>query len=114
VCTVERNRVCSVDRSETYVPVREPGHATLEHASAHLVQGHTSWTAVLEFAGPSRGAVSYAGRTARSLGGVVLVMTREHEVLVAAPSTQVHAGVVRLTGLDKAIAWDLVGLFAAG
>jgi hypothetical protein len=113
-CASAPYRVCSVDGDETYLPVRKPGYATLEHARTPLAGGHTSWTAVLEFADPSRPAVMYAGRVARSVGGVVLVMTREHEVLVTAPPTQVHQGVLRLTDLDERTAWGLVGLFVGG
>lgn len=113
-CVAESHRVCSVDRAEAFVPVRTREPVTLEHVSTHLADGHTSWTVVLDFAPASRPAVTLAGRRAQSVGGMLLVMNRGRDVLVAAPYPQVHGGSVRVTDLDKATAWDLVGRFVGG
>lgn len=111
-CTRVRNRVCSVDGQDAYVPIEGAAPATLVEVGARLADRHTSWTTLLRFDAASRSALVEATHSAASVGGMVLVMTADRHVLLAAPYPQVAGRTIRLTDLDKPEAWHLVEPFA--
>jgi hypothetical protein len=110
-CTSAHNRICSTDGTQGWVPIKDPGEATLVRATARLTDEHTSWTTVLRLDEASRHARATAARNAAAAGGVVLLMRDRHALATLAPLelTGDRAGDrLTLTGQTKQEAWDLV------
>ena len=112
-CEPARNRVCSSDGTQGWVPIPDPGRATLVEAAARLADEHTSWTAVLRFDRASRPALSRAAADATAVGGVVLLVSDGRARAAVAP-LELHGIRATFTGLTKPEAWDLVAAFGRG
>ncbi len=112
-CTPARNRVCSSDGTQGWVPITDPGRATLVEAVARLADEHTSWTTVLRFDRPSRPALARAAADAGAAGGVVLLVSDGRARAAVAP-LELDGGRATFTGLTKPEAWDLVAAFSPG
>jgi hypothetical protein len=110
-CTSAHNRVCSTDGTQGWVPIKDPGRATLLRATARLTDEHTSWTTVLRFDEASRHARATAAADAAAAGGVVLLMRDRRAVTALAPLElrgDRSGDRLTLTGQSKQEAWDLV------
>jgi hypothetical protein len=112
-CEAARNRVCSSDGTQGWVPITDPGEATLVEVVARLADEHTSWTAVLRFDRASRPALARAAADAAAAGGVVLLV-RDGRARAAVPPPALEGVRATLTGLTKPEAWDLVAAFGPG
>lgn len=112
-CTPARNRVCSSDGTQGWVPITDPGDATLVEADARLTDDHTSWTTVLRFDRASRPALARAAADAAAAGGVVLLVRDGHARAAVAP-LELDGTRATQTSLTKPEAWDLVAAFSTG
>ena len=112
-CTPARNRVCSSDGTQGWVPITDPGEATLVGAVARLADEHTSWTTALRFDRPSRPALARAATDAAAAGGVVLLVSDGRARAAVAP-LELDGIRATFTGLTKPEAWDLVAAFSPG
>jgi hypothetical protein len=112
-CEPARNRVCSSDGTQGWVPIPDPGRATLVEAVARLADEHTSWTTVLRFDRASRPALSRAAADAAAVGGVVLLVSDGQARAAVAP-LELEGVRATFTGLTKPEAWDLVAAFGRG
>lgn len=112
-CQPAGNRVCSSDGTQGWVPIPDPGRATLVEAATRLADEHTSWTTVLRFDRPSRPALARAAADAAAAGGVVLLVRGERARAAVAP-LELDGIRATFTGLSKPEAWDLVGAFGPG
>ena len=111
-CTPARNRVCSSDGTQGWVPITDPGRATLVEAVTRLADDHTSWTTVLRFDRASRPALSRATSDAAGAGGVVLLV-RDGRGRAAVAPLELDGSRATFTGLTKPEAWDLVAAFSS-
>ena len=109
-CKPARNRVCSGDGTQGWVPIPDPDRATLVEAVARLSDEHTSWTTVLRFDPASRPALSGAAADAAAAGGVVLLVSDGRARAAVAP-LELDGIRATFTGLSKPEAWDLVAAF---
>jgi hypothetical protein len=109
-CKPARNRVCSNDGTQGWVPIPDPGRATLVEAVARLSDEHTSWTTVLRFDRASRAALARAEADAAGAGGVVLLVSDGRARAAVAP-LELDGVRATLTGLGKPEAWDVVAAF---
>ena len=112
-CEPARNRVCSSDGTRGWVPIPDPGRATLVAAVTRLADEHTSWTIVLRFDRASRPALSRAAADAAAVGGVVLLVSDGRARAAVAP-LELDGIRATFTGLTKPEAWDLVAAFGPG
>ena len=112
-CTPARNRVCSSDGTQGWVPITDPGRATLVEAVARLADEHTSWTTVLRFDRASGPALTRAAADAAAVGGVVLLISDGRARAAVAP-LELDGVRATFTGLTKPEAWDLVAAFGPG
>jgi hypothetical protein len=112
-CTPARNRVCSNDGTQGWVPIKDPGRATLVEAVTRLTDDHTSWTTVLRFDRASRPALTRAAADAAAAGGVVLLVSDGRARAAVAP-LELDGVRATFTGLSKPDAWDLVAAFGTG
>ena len=109
-CTPARNRVCSSDGTQGWVPIPDPGRATLVEAVARLSDEHTSWTTVLRFDRTSRPALARTAADAAAAGGVVLLVSDGRARTAVAP-LDIEGIRATFSGLSKPEAWDLVAAF---
>ena len=105
-----RSRICSVDGAATYLAYPPGRRAHLIKAGMEPNDESTEWIVTLTFDSAAPGPIS---RQALSLGGALLVVSTDNEVLVAhrpvtVPVRSVRGSVVHLKEMDKATAWDLV------
>jgi hypothetical protein len=110
-CTSAHDRICSTDGTQGWVPIKDPGEATLVRATARLTDEHTSWMTVLRFDEASRRARATAAADAAAAGGVVLLMRDRRAVTALAPlelTGDRASNRLTITGQTKQEAWDLV------
>ena len=105
-----RGRICSIDGAATYLTYPPGRRARLVEASMEPNDESTEWIVTLTFDSAAPRPVS---RQALQLGGALLVISSDKEVLVAhrpvtVPVHSVRGRVVHLKETDKATAWGLV------
>ena len=112
-CTPARNRVCSSDGTQGWVPITDPGEVVLVEAATSLNDEHTSWTTVLRFDRATTRQLSRAATNAAAAGGVVLLV-RDGRAVTAVLPLDLEARRATFTGLTKPEAWALVTDFRTG
>jgi hypothetical protein len=111
-CDGLHDRVCSADGKRSWAPIGTPAQATLVEATTRIDDEHTSWTTVLRLDPGDTRALARTAGTAADAGGVVLVETPDHVVLVDARPDRVAGSRIVFEGLDKPTAWGLVEAFS--
>lgn len=111
-CDGMHDRVCSAGQEKSWAPIAAPARVTLVEATTRINDEHTSWTTVLRLDAEDARVMERAAATAAGAGGVVLVETPDHVVLVDAPPDRVAGARITLEDLDKPTAWGVVEAFS--